>query len=108
MVLFVRVDCGNIIVCCRRSDDPLVRDCVRSFTQDWTVVNRKYVSIVNAYQKFSSQLDVLFRYGSFHGQDESLLLRRFSSCKRTPSYSKLLPQHSYEVDMPKEDGISVS
>lgn len=25
----------------RRSDDPLVRDCVRSFTQDWTVVNRK-------------------------------------------------------------------
>lgn len=25
----------------KRSDDPLVRDCVRSFTQDWTVVNRK-------------------------------------------------------------------
>ncbi len=25
----------------RRSDDALVRDCVRSFTQDWTVVNRK-------------------------------------------------------------------
>ena len=28
---------------CRRTDDPLVRDCVRSYTQDWNVVNRKYV-----------------------------------------------------------------
>lgn len=48
------------------------------------------------------------RYGSFHGQDDNLLLRRFSSCKRTPSYSKLLPQHSYEVDMPPKGGITVS
>lgn len=48
------------------------------------------------------------RYGSFHGQDENLLLRRFSSCQRTPSYSKLLPQHSYEVDMPPKGGITVS
>ena len=34
--------CLTYIFCfSRRSDDPLVRDCVRSFTQDWTVVNRK-------------------------------------------------------------------
>ena len=50
----------------------------------------------------------VFRYGSFHGQDENLLLRRFNMCKRTPSYSKLLPSHSYEVDMPPKEGITVS
>jgi len=70
----------------KRSEDLLVRDCVRSFTQDWTVVNRKY--------------------GSFHGQDEQFLSRRFSSCKRTSSYTKLLPRHQFEVDMPHEDTIS--
>lgn len=92
------------VLCFRRSDDPLVRDCVRSFTQDWTVVNRKCVVRGGVRVVIVS----LCRYGSFHGQDESLLLRRFSTCKRTPSYSKLLPQHSYEVDMPPKGGITVS
>lgn len=71
----------------KRSDDPLVRDCVKSFTQDWTVVNRKF--------------------GSFHGQDEQCLSRRFASCKRTSSYTKMLPKHQYEVDLPpQQDTIS--
>lgn len=46
------------------------------------------------------------RFGSFHGEEENLL-RRFSTCKRTPSYSKLLPQHQYEVDLPPKEGITV-
>ena len=50
----------------------------------------------------------VIRFGSFHGQEEGLIQRRFSSCKRTLSYSKLLPQHQYEVDMPPKEGITVS
>ena len=52
---------------------------------------------------------VWLRFGSFHGQDEQCLQRRFASCKRTPSYTKMLPKHQYEVDMPpQQDTISVS
>jgi hypothetical protein len=69
----------------KRTDDPLVRDCVRSFTQDWNVVNRKY--------------------GSFHGQDDNILSRRFSTCRRTLEYTKLLPKHEYEVDSPADMSI---
>ena len=46
-----------------------------------------------------------FRYGSFHGQDEQFLSRRFSTCRRTLEYTKLLPKHEYEVDSPTDMSI---
>ena len=52
--------------------------------------------------------NLVYRYGSFHGQDEQFLSRRFSTCRRTPSYTNLLPRHQYEVDMPKTETSNVS
>lgn len=57
---------------------------------------------------FEFLIVIEFRYGSFHGQDEQFLSRRFSTCRRSASYTNLLPKHQYEVDMPKHNGISVS
>ncbi|KAL5487361.1 hypothetical protein EMCRGX_G019952 [Ephydatia muelleri] len=72
----------------RRSDDPLVRDCVKSFIQDWTIVKRKF--------------------GSFHGHSEEFLTQHFSTCKRTSSYSKLLPRHHYEIDTPPQENLDTA
>ena len=58
--------------------------------------------------RYSLHIEIFSRYGSFHGQDEQFLSRRFSTCRRTPSYASLLPKHQYEVDMPKNGKISVS
>lgn len=66
----------------KRTDDTLVRDCVRFFTQDWESIERKY--------------------GSFYGHDEEFLTQRFSTCKRTAEYVKSLPHHLYEVDMSQQ------
>ena len=43
----------------------------------------------------------LSRFGSFHGQDEQSLSKRFYTCHRTLEYTKQLPKHDYEIDMPE-------
>ena len=70
----------------RRCEDPLVKQCVASFTADWNVVER--------------------RYGAFHGQDQRTLQRRFASLRRTASGVKLLPSQDYEVDMQEDTTVS--
>ena len=75
-----------LLPCVRRCDDPLVKQCVASFTADWNVVER--------------------RYGAFHGQDQRTLQRRFASLRRTPSGVKLLPTQDYEVDMQEDTTVS--
>ena len=89
----------------RRSDDPLVRDCVKSFIQDWTIVKRKYVGSVLSIGPPSLPYRFPHRFGSFHGHSEEFLTQHFSTCKRTSSYSKLLPRHHYEIDTPPQENL---
>ena len=85
----LEMTCHCLSHCCvfvRRCDDPLVKQCVTSFTADWNVVER--------------------RYGAFHGQDQQTLQRRFASLRRTPSGVKILPTQDYEVDMQEDTTVS--